>query len=82
MKYLTRYEFFQNGENLRMTEMYSNSEDFLKQMNEVVFPHVSEIMEDIEITSVSIYGSVSDEVKQTIADFGPTYYEMISKVDL
>ena len=51
-------------------------------MNEVVLPHVSEIMEYIEITSVSIYGSVSDELKQTIADFGPTYYEMIGKADL
>jgi hypothetical protein len=51
-------------------------------LDEVVFPHVSEIMEYIEITSVSIYGSVSDEVKQTIADFGPTYYEMIGKANL
>ena len=51
-------------------------------MNEVVLPHVSEIMEYIEITSVSTYGSVSDELKQAVADFGPTYYEMIGKADL
>ena len=80
MKYPTGFDFFQNGDNLRVIEMNSNSEDFLKHVNGVVFPHVSDIKEYIEITSVSIY--VSGEVKQTIADFGPTYYEMIGKADL
>ena len=62
--------------------MYSSSEDFLKHANEVVFPNVSEIMENTEISSISIYGSVSDGVKQAITYFGPTYYEITGKVDL
>ena len=36
----------------------------------------------LDQTSISIYGSVSDELKQAMADFGPTYYEIISKANL
>ena len=62
--------------------MHSSSEDFLKHMNELKGVEEEQLMEYIEITSVSIYGSVLVEVKQTIGDFGPTYYEMIGKADL
>ena len=51
-------------------------------MNELEDAEEEKLMEYFEITSVSIYGSVSDEVKHTMADFGPTYYEMIGKADL
>jgi len=36
----------------------------------------------LDYASVSIYGSVSHELKQAMGDFGPTYYEMIGKADL
>ena len=81
VKLPSRYEFFQNDENLRVIEIYSSSEDFLKHLHEVALPNISELMEIIEISSVSIYGQVSDELKQVVADFGPTYYERIGKAD-
>ena len=77
----SRYEFFQNGENLRVIEIYSSSEDFLKHLHEVVVPNIVEVVEVIEISSVSFYGQGSDEVKQAVADFNPTYYERIGKAD-
>ena len=51
-----------------MIEMYSSSEDFLKHMNELEDAEEEKLMEYIEITSISIYDLVSNEVKQTIAD--------------
>ena len=63
MKYSTRLEFFQNGDNLRVIEMYSSSEYFLKHRNELIGAEEGKLMEYIEMTSVSIYGSVLVEVK-------------------
>ena len=72
----TKYEQFINGDELRILEIYSSSENCLNHIN-AVKPFLHELLKKIEFIRVSIYGSVSEIIKESVADLDVIYFERI-----
>ena len=77
----SKYEQFINGDNLRIIEIYSNSEDCLNHIK-TVNPYLPEYHKKIKFISVSIYGSVSGKLKQKLSDLNVNYFERIGNAQI
>ena len=71
------YEWYteEDGATCHVWERFASSEAALAHLNGLQ-PHLMRFMEVCEPRGITVYGSPSDEVRSTIAAFGPRYFGM------